>query len=45
MLMNIGLQNITRSSVVSPEELFLGIFAAGLLTSLWLALGLVLQWI
>ena len=28
-----------------PEELFLGIFGAGLLILLWLALGLVLQWI
>lgn len=43
--MNTGLQNTIRRGVVSPEELFLGIFAAGLLTSLWVALGLVLQWI
>ena len=45
MLTNTGSQNTTRRSVVSPDELFLGIFAAGLLTLLWLALGLVLQWI
>jgi len=45
MLMNTGSQNTIRRSAVSPEELFLGIFAARLLTSLWLVLGLVLQWI
>jgi hypothetical protein len=43
--MSTGLQNIMRNNAVSPEELFLGIFAAVLLTSLWVALGLILQWI
>ncbi len=45
MLMNTGLLNTMRNSAVSPEELFLAIFAAGLLWMLWLAVGLVLQWI